>query len=124
VIAAPSDPRRVSLRSYPRKGFTVARADLPADVVNVARPSRYGNLYRVGDKLRLHHWPQGEVELFIDRPLAVALYRHWLRAQLAADPAFLMPLYGKRLACWDDDGDGLPCHVDVLLEEIDARVAA
>ena len=91
-------PQRVRLSR--RKGWR-----LPAGAVNVARPSRWGNPFRVG------------APGIPDAATAVAMYRH---AVDAADPRIpareqvRAALRGKDLACWCPlDG---PCHADVLLE--------
>ncbi len=69
----------------------------PAGAVVVARPSKWGNPYRIG--------ADG------DRAACVALFRadaeKWPTDRLA-------PLRGKDLACWCAPGD--PCHADVLIE--------
>lgn len=95
------------------------RADNP-DAVIVARPSRWGNPFRVGrqseenaafgrltaqqavDLFALHIGPMGNYEYdteTLDR----------VRRELA----------GRDLACWcpleDADGSRVPCHADVLL---------
>lgn len=108
--AAPA-PRRIQLRRT--KGWR-----LPAGAVVVARPTKWGNPFRV--------------DVF-GREEAVTLYRFWLEGRL--DPAFLLKhrverpapsaediraaLAGKDLACWcpllDREGRGVPCHADVLL---------
>jgi len=85
----------------------------PADTLVVARPSRYGNPYRIGDPG------------VPDRRTAVALFRAAVTGDqrlLAADAvwsAFQTSLVrehlaGKNLACWCPLHE--PCHADVLLE--------
>lgn len=71
----------------------------------VARPSRWGNPFPVGE---------------LGRDEAVARHREWL----LADPELLAQvraaLAGRDLACWcsltDAAGDRVPCHADTLLE--------
>lgn len=105
-------PRRVQLRRA--KGW-----HLPEGAVVVARPTRWGNPFRVHD---------------FGRQGAVALYRSWLEGRLdlarceqveaVGEPLSIGKirdeLAGKVLACWCPliDGAGLPvpCHADVLLE--------
>jgi len=102
--------RVVNLNDYPRKVGRTGRSvpayspygrELPQDVVVVCRPSRWGNPYLPG-----RDGTRDEV---------IALYRSWLSDRLAADPDFLEPLRGKRLACWCAP---LACHADVLAELI------
>lgn len=80
------------------------RHPLPPGAVYVGRPTRWGNPFRIGpDRTRSE---------------AVAEFRTWLRACLAADPTFLDPLRGARfLACWCPL-DGGPCHADVIREAL------
>lgn len=96
--AARSGPRRLQLRRT--KGWR-----LPPGAVNVARPSAWGNPYRIGD--RVEGWG-----LVKDRADAVALYRE--RCLVPPDGRGYDELKGRSLACWCPlDG---PCHADVLLE--------
>jgi hypothetical protein len=91
-------PRR--LRLSRKKGWR-----LPAGAVNVARPSRWGNPFRVG------------APGVPDVPTAVASYRRALEAgdpRIPAREEIRAALRGKDLACWCAlDG---PCHADVLLD--------
>jgi hypothetical protein len=78
---------------------------LPPGVRSVARPSRWGNPYR------LHREEE--------RDEVMARYRDWLDQRLAEDPAFLEPLRGAAgLACYCPLDR--PCHADILI----ARLAA
>ncbi|MCR9086160.1 MAG: DUF4326 domain-containing protein [Rhodobacteraceae bacterium] len=80
------------------------RKDHP-DVVIVARPSRWGNPYRIGE--------DGKT-----RAAVTKLYRDWLTgptigARLTRGEA-KAKLAGRDLACWCPLDE--PCHADVLLE--------
>lgn len=92
-------PQRVQLRRA--KGWRK-----PPGVVVVARPSRWGNPFRLG--------PDG------DRAAVVARYREALeRGELGftVDDVRRV-LRGRDLACWCPlDG---PCHADVLLDVANA----
>lgn len=69
------------------------------DAVIVARPSKWGNPFKIGD------------ENVPDAETAVAKFRDW-GTEIEADE--LAELRGKDLACWCPLGQ--PCHADVLLE--------
>ena len=85
-------PQRIQLSR--KKGWR-----LPANTVNVARPSKWGNPFRV--------------ERY-GRREAARLYRNMLHASRLSDDA-RRDLRGKDLACWCPF-DGEPCHADALLE--------
>jgi hypothetical protein len=85
----------------------------PANTVVVARPSRWGNPYKVAAAFDSH----GVSVPAITADVAVALYRERLEATLRQWPsarAALAELRGKNLACWCKLT--APCHADVLLE--------
>lgn len=97
-------PDRIKLSR--RKGWR-----MPENTVVVARPSSWGNPFRVGENA-------------IDQAQAVEQFR-----DLAMDPGRTYQewrqtvreqLGGKNLACWcplvDANGNPVPCHADVLLE--------
>lgn len=105
-------PERIQLRRT--KGWRK-----PEGAVVVARPSRWGNPFKVGDEISPHEWlPDVSVtcagpSVHVTQQLAVDLFRvhveqagwsDWIRAELA----------GKDLCCWCRLSD--PCHGDVLLE--------
>lgn len=75
---------------------------LPA--VMVARPSRWGNRFRVGPGAE-------DVGTAAE---AVRLFQIDLLMRMAKDPGMLEPLRRKNLACWCPLN--APCHVDVLLD--------
>jgi hypothetical protein len=87
-------PQRVQLSR--RKGWR-----LPPNTVSVARPSKWGNPFRV--------------ERY-GRREAVRRYRRRLHGSPEGLPdAARRELRGKNLACWCPL-DGEPCHADALLE--------
>ena len=95
-------PRRIKLSR--QKGWR-----LPAGAINVARPTAWGNPFRIGDAV-------DGFGTVATRDEAVALYR----ARIVAAPAGhdYAELRGRDLACWCPlDG---PCHADVLLERANA----
>jgi len=75
---------------------------MPPNTVNVSRPGRWGNPYRLG--------PDGNAAQ------CVAMYRLLLAGNRWTFPTRedLKLLRGKNLACWCQPGQ--PCHADVLLE--------
>lgn len=105
-------PCRIQLRRI--KGFRLQQVSsqlngLPA--VNVARPSRYGNPYKVG------------MVGISGNQDAVKCFRRMLNREDISDShrwfifsrdRIQQDLRGKNLACWCGPGD--PCHADVLLE--------
>lgn len=130
-------PRRIRLRRT--NGWRK-----PPGAVVVARPSLWGNPFRVGEVAAHRHRSAAHPHDFyvdrhriVDAAQAVALYRriitepaehqyvghdtptiHAIRANLA----------GRDLACWcplvDEDGNPVPCHGDVLLELANSRESA
>lgn len=106
-----TESRVVSLRAFAVVGRGRGRIVLPPDVVRVDRPSPWGNPYRIG------RWDVEEDgrprSVVVDRDLALELFRGHAVQRLAADPLWLRPLNGKRLACWCAP---LPCHADILVE--------
>lgn len=90
-------PRRVQLSR--RKGWR-----MPENTVSVARPTKWGNPYKVGE------------DGITDRQVAVYRFYLWLTQtvagrELASEAR--AELRGKNLACWCPIGG--PCHADVLL---------
>lgn len=94
----------------------------PEGAVVVARPTRWGNPFKVGGHA---HWvleggPR-TVEVR-DAAGAVAMYRSWLNGAhfiAPAPPTDFSPLAGKDLACWcplPAPGEPDICHAAVLLE--------
>lgn len=98
-------PIRVQLRRT--KGWK-----MPPNTVSVARPTVFGNHYRVGDS----GIPDAEV--------AVYRFRLWLTetegGRRAAESVRHL-LRGKNLACWCPLDK--PCHADVLLAMANTEVA-
>lgn len=73
---------------------------MPANTVNVARPSKWGNPFKVGR--------DGTAAVVVERYLEKVTADAWQIAFIRKD------LKGKNLACWCKPGE--PCHADVLLE--------
>jgi hypothetical protein len=102
-------PQRIQLSR--KKGFR-----LPPDTVVVARPSKWGNPFKV-------HQPTGDPqEIMLDaqhgvcfsREAAVNRFRRHIGIPPFTKKIIRAELRGKNLACWCPSGE--PCHADVLLE--------
>lgn len=94
----------VRLRLSRRKGFNLqalSRATNGLDAVNVARPSRWGNQWKVERFSTVCSTAKQAVDLF--RKHDLPKLRRAARTELR----------GKNLACWCPPG---PCHADILLE--------
>ncbi len=91
-------PERIQLSR--RKGWRK-----PENTVVVARPSQWGNPFRVGENA-------------IDQAQAVEQFRNLVmdpgRTYQGFRQTVREQLGGKNLACWCHPGT--PCHADVLLE--------
>lgn len=112
----------VRLQLSRKKGFNLQKLSLETNglpAVNVARPSRWGNKFKVGEAARIIVDGTGvhsEGELTAED--CVALYREWIMraydqwesTRQAIDEA----LRGKNLACYCPPGQA--CHASVLLE--------
>lgn len=76
---------------------------LPANTVVVARPSKWGNPFRIGD------FGIPNAAEAVDR------FREWWDGRVVGPPVpAIAGLRGKNLACWCPLDQ--PCHADVLLE--------
>lgn len=88
-------PRRIQLRRT--RGWR-----LPDGAVVVARPTRWGNPFVVGE------------DGIADRVEAVSRYREYVARDPRVAQAARERLRGRDLACWCPLD--APCHADVLLE--------
>jgi hypothetical protein len=95
LAVSPGSPIRVQLSR--RRGWRK-----PPNCIVVARPTRWGNPYKIGDEI------PGLKGTKMDREDAV----HWF-AILHAPTLPVEALRGKNLACWCPLDQ--PCHADVLL---------
>ena len=106
-------PERIRLSR--RKGWRK-----PEGAVVVARPSQWGNPFRVGDEVSIAAYPPGKgsdgwgCAMPITHQLAVDLFRAWVLARPAQIEEYREQLAGRDLACWCPLDQ--PCHADVLLE--------
>ena len=112
-------PQRIQLRRS--KGWRK-----PEAAVTVARPTMFGNPFRVGGEHLIWRgsWQRVDVS---DRAAAVELFRKWITTDgVVVDSlgwysrehhrvlTLLPTLRGRDLACWCPLDQ--PCHADVLLE--------
>ena len=98
-------PERIQLKRT--KGWR-----MPANTVNVSRPTKWGNPFTVAD---------------YGRDLAIRNYRRRLEGMALIGGLDLSVLRGKNLACWCKlhvNGVAVPCHADVLLAMANAPAAA
>jgi len=93
------------------------------DAVIVARPSKWGNPFVVGEEYSVYVLDGfgGRAEIVIeDREDAVQVYRDWIEGGIALPTRWTLTseqireLAGRDLACWCPLDQ--PCHADVLLE--------
>lgn len=97
-------PERIQLQR--RKGWR-----LPPGARNVARPTKFGNPFRVGAPHPRHGWPmspQEAVDEFRRALLAGELDGRFTVDDVQAE------LVDRDLACWCREG--APCHGSVLIE--------
>lgn len=111
-------PQRIQVKR--KKGWS-----LPAGAVYVARPTRWGNPFKVGALTVVWHRPSRreqpvyrDVFLVTDAAHAVRLFAQAMerRPDWYHDswrPGDVSELRGKDLACWCALDE--PCHADVLL---------
>lgn len=84
---------------------------MPENAVSVTRPGKYGNPYKVGQRVEEDTVPNGY--WFIDEATCLELFENHVNMMLLDDPHWLDPLRGKDLACFCPLSS--PCHADVLL---------
>lgn len=123
----------VRLQLSRRKGFNLqalSRETNGLEAVNVARPGKWGNpfkvgvygdasecveLYRRGFTAARDAWSGGPLSYFA--PLQSAIYEAWESVAphltVCGLETDLGELCGKNLACWCKPGE--PCHADILL---------
>ncbi len=112
-LREPVTPKRIQLKRT--KGWRK-----PEGAITVARPSKWGNPFRVGEWVRLDY---SQLPVQITPTVAVVLFLAKLGSVLAGEEgeaqrahleSDLAPLRGHDLACWCPLDQ--PCHADVLLE--------
>lgn len=86
-------PRRIQRKRT--KGWR-----MPEGAVYVGRPTKYGNIFIVGE--------DGSPEECVEK------YRHFMNYQILIHDEIRRELRGKNLVCWCSLNQ--PCHADVLLE--------
>ena len=81
--------------------------------MNVARPSKFGNPFRITDAPESRAASIGSFRRLLEQPVQQVRDRA-LRETAVAMKEALPSLRGKNLACWCRPGE--TCHADVLLE--------
>ena len=112
-MAAPVRLRLSRAKGFNLQAHSLAINGLPA--VNVARPSHWGNPWRVGGTF-LFVGPSGRVCARKTPMTALEAVEKFRSRECRPDRSGLIihQLRGKNLACWC--GLDAPCHADVLLE--------
>jgi hypothetical protein len=95
---------------------------LPPRTIKVDRTTRFGNPYRINERIdmkQVRRWgweisPAGRECVCHSSAEAVARFRHALLWDAAIHDFVRNELGGKDLACWCDLDQ--PCHADVLIE--------
>lgn len=104
-------PYRVQLSR--KKGFR-----LPENTVSVARPSRWGNCYKVG--MPAPWWMGFKTLTTIEE--CVEAHRHLCRTMDGKAMEIRTFLRGRNIACWCGPSD--PCHGDTLLRIANSDTSA
>lgn len=105
-------PKRIQRKRT--KGWT-----MPPNTVYVGRPTKWGNPFKVGDKVKNHFGTEFTITTVEE---AINCYNNLILTKV--NPAFILgqeilltadlsELKGKDLACWCKEGS--PCHADLLL---------
>lgn len=79
------------------------------DAVYVGRPSKWGNPYKIGSKIK------GAPDKPLTRMDCVVMHHDWILMEKGGEVLLkdIRELRGKDLVCWCSP---LPCHADILLE--------
>ena len=85
---------------------------MPENTVSVTRPGKWGNPFKIGDKIRDPN--SGKVIKTLRTLDDVLLwYKNYLRYRMMHEE-IKKELKGKNLACFCAEGQ--PCHADILLK--------
>lgn len=86
----------------------------PEGAIVVARPSGWGNPFKVGEPFRFFD-KDGQLVMGVcgSRTSAVSLFERYMAKRVDMYPQIRRELGGHDLACWCPPG---PCHADVLLK--------
>lgn len=82
---------------------------IPEDAVYVGRPTKWGNPYKIGDKIK------GAPDKPLTRIDSIVMHHDWLLMEPDGKKLLkdIAELKGKDLVCWCAP---LPCHADLLME--------
>ena len=98
---------------------------MPDNTMSVARPSKWGNPFKVGETYRAGTWQHAvladmepavgplDTVIVLDAATAVEAFARWL-IETPQMMVSLRELAGRNLACWCPPTSS--CHADVLLE--------
>jgi hypothetical protein len=87
---------------------------LPPGALSVARPTRWGNPFKIGAELLDYPFRDVFGPVVRDRAHAVEIFAVYARITCGYAMLVCHHLAGKDLACWCPPGE--PCHANVLLE--------
>lgn len=91
----------------------------PPCAIVVARPSKWGNPFKVATKKQVKHAGKFSYTLPVTVEQVLIQYRRWLEKSpqgQAIVEAARKELRGKALGCWCKINE--PCHADILLDLI------
>jgi hypothetical protein len=89
---------------------------MPPNTIKVARPTKWGNPFKIGDNHPLHGWPMSRletVELFADDIISS-------NPRVGFNVEEIEQLRGKNLACFCRIDE--PCHAEILLWWANKRI--
>lgn len=109
----------IRLRLSRAKGFDLqahSRAINGLPAVNVARPSKWGNPFVIGEmKSFINDAPPHNVVIFQPASIEECVTAFEGLVSQPKHAAEIAKLRGHNLACWCDPNSATPCHADVLL---------
>jgi len=96
---------------------------MPAGAIYVGRQTKWGNPFKVGDKLgsipddvlRKTGYRTWSAEIIMNDTIVTDLFRVWIIERIQNGKDDLSELRGKTLVCWCNPEYQI-CHADVLLE--------
>jgi hypothetical protein len=108
-------PQRIQLKRT--KGFNLQKVSQELnglDAVKVARPTIYGNPYKVGEFVNINTPDGSHVHRQMNLETALEYFEGYLKQKIRFNEIDLSPLKGKNLGCFCPLDK--KCHADILLE--------